>query len=286
LIVIQFFYIHSNLTTALFFFIAAYCGWMAIKENNNIWFVFFNLSLVGLILSRTETFIYALVIIFVLLISNKLDYRQRLFAFLPVLSAQTIWFVYVFARLLNGINVLDPQISELFNGTKNLNSQKLQLVIIFLLAIICIILFSRSKILTIKIFPILHKYFLAISFLLLVLLVILKPAHMGRSIDFFGRNLFFAGEWGLSFWLISIFLIVMISNNRLPVENYLINIFGSTTVIIIGLSFLRNPFRLGWPDSANRLMTFGIPIGFLLIAIAFSRWIKDRNSSLEIDPTI
>lgn len=281
MIIIQFFYIHSNLTTALFFFLAAYCGWMAIKENNSVWFVFFNLSLVGVNLSRTESFIYSLVIISLLLISNKLNFRQRIYAFLPILSAQTIWFVYMYARILNGINVLDPNIDELFNGTKNLNPQKLQLMIFFMLAVIGVILLSRVKFISNKIFPKFDKYFLIFLVIALVGMVIIRPIHMKTSMYFFLANLYYAGQWGFSFWFVSIFLIVLIFNNRLPIEDFLIKNLIGTTIIIIALSFLRNPFRYGWTDSANRLMTFGIPIGFLLIAISTSRWLKSRNISLE-----
>jgi hypothetical protein len=34
---------------------------------------------------------------------------------------------------------------------------------------------------------------------------------------------------------------------------------------------------LGWGDSANRLMTFGIPFGSLLLAITLSKWLNPKQ---------
>jgi hypothetical protein len=274
LIIVQLFYIHSNLTTAVFIFLAVYCGWMALKEENDIWFVFFNLSLIGLNLSRTETFIYSLVIIFLLISSNKLSLLQKLYAFLPTLLIQTVWFVYLFFRSINDSPIFNLEITELLNGTKDLNPQKLEIMILFMLVIIGIILLSSLDFVSKKILPILNKYFLSLIVFSMLILLAIKPMHMLISLRWYFVNLYNQGAWGGAFWLITIILGILLLCKRNPIENYFMNILIGISIVIIDLSFLRNPFRMGWSDSANRLMTFGIPIGFLLLTIIVSNWLN------------
>jgi hypothetical protein len=283
MILFQLVYIHSNLTTAFFLFLASICGWLALKENNNYWFVFFTLFLIGADLSRTESFIYSTVIISLLLFSNKFSARQRLFGLLPNLILQEIWFVYLFQRLMNTTGLSVPQTTNLFDNTKSLNPQKLLLLNILMLIIIGFIIISKDNFLSRKIFPLLQKYYILFFLFAILLLVILKPTHMITSIASVFDSLFLKEYWGLSFWLISLVLLVFVFSYKTPFEKYLINITISNTLIIIALAFLRKPYHPGWGDSANRLMTIGIPFGLFLLVITFCKWLKERPVLIDHD---
>ncbi|RPJ75944.1 MAG: hypothetical protein EHM20_08175 [Alphaproteobacteria bacterium] len=172
---------------------------------------------------------------------------------------------------------------RLETGTKILNPLKIQIIIIILLLTIGIILLSNSRILSKKIFPILDKFFLLPFPLVIFLLVLLKPTHMENSLLNLFSNLLTFDYWGLAFWLVIIILISKAFATRLPIETFLINIIVSSTSIIITLVFLRNPYRLGWTDSANRLMTIGLPIGIMLLAVTMSKWVITLGCNTDVD---
>jgi hypothetical protein len=266
--IIQTFYIHSNLTAAIFLFTALICGWMAVSENNNYWLVFLSISFVGINFSRSESFIYSDLILYVLLLGNFFKFKDRLFAFLPVLIAQTSWFIYMYFRLENGSDILNPQ--------------KIKVIIFLLLIAIGVILLSKSSFLATKIFPLLNRYYLLPFFLVLVTLVLIRPAQMWGSLVSFFSNLLLSGNWGVTYWLFIIILILKVFENRVPIESFLMNILVSSTIIIIGLGVFREPYHLGWTDSANRLMTIGLPIGLMLLSVTLCKWFNYVVNPMDI----
>jgi hypothetical protein len=281
MIIYQLFFVHTNLTAGFFLFLGAICGWLAIKENNNAYFVFFTLSLIGANLSRTETFLYSIIVIFLLLFSNKLTFKQRIIGFFPILAAQTVWFIYLYLRISENLAIQPPQATDLMDYSTLLNPVKLLTLAMLMFAIFVIILLSRLDFISLKVFPFVNKHIISISLASLFLFILIQPSHMISSIRSFITNLFLGGSWGFAYWLILIILIVKLFEAKTSFESFLINALVCIPTIIIDLSFFRPPFHLGWGDSANRLMTFGIPFGSLLLAITICKWYMSKYPNVE-----
>lgn len=262
LYIIQMFFIQGTLTTGIFLFLACICAWIAISEKNNAWFVFFVLSLFGVNFSRSETFTYSCLLIFLLLLANQIQYKTRLLVFLPYISALFLWYLYMSLYLKSGSDSLTPE--------------RLPIILALLVLLAVVVLLSKNSLLSNHLFPIVNKFLLAPFVPLLIAFTILKPEIMGSSYYSFISNLFVTGYWGFSFWLIiPVAMVGMFKYTRPSIESFLGSTLFCIILIVLCMVFLRSPYVLYWADSSNRLMTLCLPIGLSLIAIDFCKWLAN-----------
>lgn len=253
--VFQAFYIHNGLIAATYLFVAIVTFWLALCERNNVWLIFAILALTGYSISRTEAPLFALIFLALVVSTGQISYRVRLAFSLPYLIILVLWYLYLLRIMGAGTDILDP---------------KKTLVIIGSLTAFCILIgLSYYRWVERYFLPILHIFMLGVLLLILMVMFILKPEDMQISMTAIWQNMIINGRWGAT-WLILLGLLVFgLIQPRFSYErlfSYGIPLFFA---LLLALGFMRAPYRLGWGDSANRIITHIIPIIFLYTLLKY-----------------
>lgn len=252
-IVFQFFYIHNNLISALYLYFAVCAFWLAAVEERGTWAILGIIALLGFSLARNEAPIFALIFLVLVVSSKRISFRVRLRSMLPYLVVLILWYLYLLLEMGQGTKILDPGKTLLIIGT--------------LAAFGCLVLLSELKWIKSLVLPHLPKVMLGTLLVLLVVMAILKPNHMILSVWIIINNTLEAGGWGIT-WLIFGFLLVLsMAGPRLPWEEIFFVGISSFVALLLALVYFRNPYRLGWGDSANRMLTHILPIIILYVSM-------------------
>lgn len=242
------FYIHTNLTAAVFMYTAIYSFWNHLRNGSSEWLYLGCLALLAFSFTRIEGPLYAIPVI-AILISIKQFKRKQL---IPVISGYTLPVIAWYGYLLFSIDqyrLLTPQN-----------------ILIIISLTIGLILFSIVS----TVFPKPDFYpraILGVLFLGLILTFILKPDHMVISSLNVFRNLSEINNWGISWLLSALFLPLFLKLNTQTRENQWVAFcIISYFIIVFALGFPRVPYRLGRTDSANRLLLSLQPVFFFYIA--------------------
>ena len=117
--------------------------------------------------------------------------------------------------------------------------------------------------------------------LALLLAAALKPQHISEAVAAFGSNLAVTGTW-LSFWISGIIaLLAALQLPKIPEERRFWQLLVSFLMLVIALIIMRdNPYRIGWGDSGNRMMSHIAPL-FVLYFILKLSGVKDTSSSTK-----
>jgi hypothetical protein len=265
---IQSFYIHTNLPAACFFLASVACCWFAINNAKNSWLVLMILALFGLSLSRTETFIYSLPILFLLLSNKQKNFKFLNYGFVIYLVSIIAWFVYLSLNLQGGTDILDKS--------------RINVLVFALILLGVSFLFIQIEKFAGFSLPFINKFFLLPFFGINLIMLFLKPTDMMISNKTMIENMFFTGQWGVIFWIWIVTLLSFLKYPQSSLDKYLNKIIISTILIISGLGFFRVPYRLSWNDSANRLITLVFPVILLLAAEVLSTYINSRKLEGEI----
>jgi hypothetical protein len=250
-IVFQIFYIHNNLISAVYLFIGVSAFWLAPVEDKNSWVMLGVLALLGFSLARNEAPIFALIFLVPVISAGQIPYRIRLRSILPYLVTLILWYSYLLARMGAGTKILDPE--------------KTLVIIGALAAFGILVIFSEHQWIKRFLLPHLPRIMLGALLLLLVLMAIQKPEHMKFSVYAFIKNFLGYGWWGITWIIFSFLLVFSLAAPRIPREE--IFFYGITSFVstLLALSYFRNPYRLGWGDSANRMFTHVLPILILYV---------------------
>lgn len=251
-ILFQAFYIHNSLISAVYLFTGVSCFWLAVREGEDSWMVLGMLALLGFSLARTEAPIFALIFLLLLLSTDRIPYRTRLISVLPALFFIASWYVFL--------------LTQMGTGTKILNPEKTLVIIAALVACGILVLLSELKWVKRFLLPYLPQIMLGILLLVLLVMAFYKPEHIKGSLYVSLLNTLRYGRWGLT-WLVfsQLLLLVSILGPRLPGERFFF--FGIPTFLclLLAMVYFRNPYRIGWYDSANRMLTHILPIVVLYV---------------------
>jgi hypothetical protein len=248
--VIQSFYIHTNLPAACFFLAASTLLFQYHSgSQDRIRVVFIFLSCLGLSLCRTETFIFSIPILVLLLISHSRKDKSFIISSLIFLGAVIGWLVFLFSSIEIGTDILDKD--------------RIFILVVSLIALVAALVLLQIEKVGQKIAPVLNKYFLLPFVIINLVFLVIKPAGMITGDLSIIQNLLFFGYWGVIFWIwiFETVLSFFIKDN--PILILLNKIIASVILVVSGLGFFRNPYRLSWTDSANRLMTLIFPLVLL-----------------------
>ena len=255
-IIFQIFYIHNNLISAVYLFLAVSAFWLTTVEGKKSWMVVGVLALLGFSLARVEAPAFALIFLILMISVGQIPYRIRLISILPFLTILFLWYVY----LLLGMG--DP--------TRILNLKRSLAIIGSLVASGVLVVFSEHKLIKRFVLPHLPKIMLGFFVLALIYVAYQKPEYMKISVWSSIKNLFEEGGWGIV-WIIFPFLIVISMAGPKIVQGELF-FYGisSFLFLLLELSYFRNPYRVGWGDSANRMLTHILPIIILYVLMKFA----------------
>lgn len=269
-IVFQFFYIHNSLISAVYLFMAVCAFWLAAVEKKDAWVILGILGLLGFSLARNESPIFALIFLLLVISADRIPYQTRLRSIFPYLFALTLWYGYLLIRMGTGTKILDPE--------------KTLIIIGALVACGILVLSSELKWVKRTLLPHLPKIMLGTLLLLLVLMAVLKTEHMKGSLTVSILNMLRYGRWGITWLVFSLLFLVSLLGPRIPREElffYGITSFFST---LLALAYFRLPYRIGWYDSANRMLTHILPIIVLYVLMkAFQAMSGAANDEKMVD---
>ena len=252
-IVFQFFYVHNSLISAGYLYLAVASFWLGAQEENHCWMVPGVVALLGFSLARNEAPIFALIFLILVISADRTPYQTRLRTILPYLSLVIVWYAYLLARM--------------GSGTKILNPEKTLVIIASLAACGALVLISKQEWVQRWLLPYLPQLMLGGLALLLAAMVIIKPGHMMISVWITIRNTFEVGGWGIAWPLFGFLFALSLAGPRVPGEKLFFYGIWSFLLLLVGIVFFRNPFRLGWGDSGNRMLTHILPITVLYISM-------------------
>jgi len=256
------FYIHNNLLSATYLFVAVGTFWLALRERNKAWFVFAVLALTAFSFLRTEALLFALIFLGLLVGTGKLAYRTRLYIVLPFLSVLLLWYLKLLLTIGEGSMILGPG----------------RIVVVLVILVCAMTGVGLSRFHTVERFlPVLPALILGSLLGILGLMFIQEPVHMYTSLVSVWQNLFFYGWWGATWLIISVLFLFALLQPSFQYERLFS--FGIPTffMLLLTLSFMRFPFHLGWGDSANRMMTHILPIIFFYFLLKYGPGFHARH---------
>jgi hypothetical protein len=256
LIFLNIFYIHTNLSAAAFFFSAVCSFWLGIRENSKPLLFLGLISLLGFSLCRPEGPLFALTFLVILFSQKQISYRRRIILGIPYAISMILWH-WMINRMVTITNaeMMSPSVLSLY--------------ISFFIVFIVWVVASKIPWIERHILPHSHVWVLAILAVGLFTAFIIKRADMTVNLQNSALNLFGMGWWGTTGLLIIAYLIFSISRPPIPNER----LFSATILAFFFLTLLlgalREPYHVGWTDSANRMFFHVIPIALIYILLKF-----------------
>lgn len=253
--VFQAFYIHDHLFTSLFFFICITSFWLAKQTNNHAWNYFGSLAAIGLSLSRVEGSVFLFVILILALIQDQSPYRTRLLTFLPPIFIVIAWNLAIVSEASSGVHALRPE--------------RVLLMILAYLGLTTLVLFSKWNWIK-KIFGY-FKWMVPLGLTIIFIgFFILKPLHIWTNVANVASNMIHDGRWGM-FWYFALLLAFFsILLPKIPNEGFFRTNILSFFIILIDLGGFRSSFRLGWSDSANRMLVHIVPLLVFFLTMKYA----------------
>jgi len=242
-------YIHTNLTAAVYLYVALFAYWNFLQDDKPEWIILGTAAMIGVGFSRIEGPLYVILFLALAITSKQLKYKHALWIVLPYTILSIIWNTYLLFSV---------------DQTGLLSQTNIIIIILSLLGLAA--------------FGILSKWLPKITsfqFLILGLLTVgtvaaflLKPDHMSLSLIHVIQNLVSRNAWGFTWFLILLLLPLTLDFNKDSPENrFLIFSITCYLILVVLFAFPREPYRLGKTDSANRMLLQIQPIIFLYISI-------------------
>ena len=278
LVIYQSFYIHTNLPTAVYLFVAVATCWLAISEENDAWLAFAVPSLVCVSLLRTETFLFAVFILFLVISLFKFSGRTRWFFTLPFLGLMLLWYILFYVRFSRDTNVLSPARI---------------LLLVFLLVCLGLYVFILryrpvEQLIRSTVFYVVGGGVI----LLMAGLLLFKTHNTITSLVVTLQNMFITGWWGAIWYAAVLGLVLAFTQPRFKNEHFFVLVLGVFFVFMISLGSIRTlPYHLGWFDSGNRMLIHILPLvwyylvlkyapAFMKRAVSFETWFNAEKSSV------
>lgn len=257
--VFQAFYIHDNFVVGIFTLIAIYSFWLAHQQEKTGWLYFGSLATIGLSLSRVEGPVFALIILVLSLSQDHFPYKNRLWTYLSPAIVVSVWYSII-------LTVVNQDVYFL-------KSDRVILVIGAFLGLAILTILSNIHWVRNLIFSHMHIFTILGVAIIFTNLIVLRPEHIWTNISMIISNMYTNGRWGSFWYFILPLLCFSIPLPKFPQERFItINLF-SFFILLVALGGLRNPYRLGWSDSANRMLVHIVPtLVFYLVLKYTSSW--------------
>ncbi|MHC1784180.1 MAG: hypothetical protein AB9891_15745 [Anaerolineaceae bacterium] len=256
LIIRQIFYLHTNLVSAVYLFAAVVCIWLSAREGKFEWLIFAILALTGFSLTRTESPLFTVVVL-ILIVSELTEMAEKfsalLFSFIAFAAG---WYIWLSSKIFIEGLILSPTTTLAIAG-----------LLIMTAGVILLLKWTWFKK---DILPWLPVVMLSVLALALVVTHVVNREHMLSSTHVVFQNLFTqTGEWGIVWYAAVVMAGLSIFRPQLPHERIFTIAFGCFISMVLLLGFFRQPYRLAWSDSANRMMTHILPLVYFFFLMKF-----------------
>jgi len=264
----QSFYIHDNLPTATYLFVAVGVCWLALIEENNAWLAFAVPALISFSLLRAETVIFAVFIFFLANSLLKLAGRTRRLFTLPFVGIMLLWYVIFYLNFLRDTFMLNP-------------ARILVLMALLVGLGIYVFILGYAKV---EQFVRVHLLLLVGGAALLLLsgLLILNAHNVISGLAATVQNMLVYGQWGIIWYVVGLGLILAFTQPRLKNENFFVLILAFFFILMIALGSIRNnSYHLGRFDSGNRMLTHILPLAVYYLVLKYAPGFIGRVSRFE-----
>lgn len=251
----QAFYIHNSLATAVYFFLFCVTAWFAVEEDQPNWLVFAMLALTAFSLCRLENPLYVPVFLAILFAVGRLSYRRQVACALPVLMFLLAWHAFLAYVIGRASNIIDRRIVLLMLAGLGAYA-------------IWVLLSGLSWVR--KITLVSHWLMLGAATAVLIGLFAWKPQHMTESLRAIIKNMVYSGLWS-SLWVLLVVLCVFAA--ALPAVRsggLFTHSLAVYLIAILGLAAGRIPYRLGFGDSGNRMLTHLAPTLLFYLQVRYA----------------
>lgn len=254
-VLFQSFYVHNNLPSAMYLFLAVSCMWLGTTRSEPGWLIPGMAAFFGFILLRTESPLYFAMFAAPLLWTENVSRRTRIACLVTVSILAIAWYLRLVALIGGGSDILSPTKAYGLMG------------IVAAFAAVSV-LPDRS---TVRRCMAALPWLMTIGATILVVAVTLKrPEHMARCMETMGQNIFSDGRWGASWAILLILIAVAFGLPRFHRQEWWTVGAGVYLAMIYVLGVFREqPYRIGWGDSANRLLTTVVPVLLGYVTLRF-----------------
>ena len=256
----NFFYIHNNILSALYLYLFVFALVKMPEQPGTAYELLALLSLIAFSLLRLEAPLFAIVVLLVASFWQGRSYVNRLKLIVPFVVLLVAWYARLYFLL--------PETPVLLTH---------KFVIEMILALVGFGVFavlSGLKILD----PIIKRTpFVTLIVLALVgiILTLIKPDHMLKSLESIVRNIFVprelvTGDWGLT-WYVIFFLVTVYFAHRDAADrprehHWMVTMLAAYVLVVYNLAYFREPYHTGPNDSSNRLVLQALPLVLLYLS--------------------
>jgi len=269
LMIYQIFYVNGHLLFGLFMAVFVGSAWLTATRDEAQWAVLLVPALLGLVLLRLEGPIVAAVAIVPFVALETISFRVRLLVTSTFCVAVLTLFGTLFGLGYAG-RILDDGIIAATLG-----------VAVGLLALLALSRWRRAEGF-VRISPWVSLVVLAVA---AVGVTALRPQHMMEAASAMFENVVRSGQWGAT--LIGLPALVVIAAFALRVRFptlWYVPVLGFVPLIYV-MAYFRKPYRVGWGDSANRMMTHILLLAVMFVALAATqRGVVDSREPQEPKP--
>jgi hypothetical protein len=238
-------------------FVAVGTCWLAISEENNAWLAFAAPALVCVSLMRTETFIIAVFILFLVVSLFKLSARARWLFSLPFLGLMFLWYILFYVRFSRETTVLSPA--------------RIFLLILLLVSLGVYVFILRYRKFEEWVRSIVFYAVGGAAVLLVVGMLLLERHNTIASLLVTLQNMFVFGKWGAIWYVVCLGLILAFSQPRFKNERFFVLILAINFIFLIAFGSIRTlPYHLGWFDSGNRMLTHILPLVVYYLVLKYA----------------
>ena len=260
----HFFYIHVNILSGLYMYLFVFSLMKMQQQPGSAYELLALVSLIAFSLLRVEAPVFAIVILLVTSFRQGWSYVNRLKLIIPFL----VFFVAWYARLyfiLPEIRITNDVLTK-------------ELVIAFISVLVGFGLFALASGLKVLHSIVKKTPFLTLMALVLVsvVLTIMKPEHMLRSLNGIARNILLEGNWGLT-WYVIFFLateLYFASRNAATEHRWIFMLLVTYMLVVYNLAYFTSPYHIGEFDSANRLVLQALPLVLLYLSTGVAQVFK------------
>lgn len=267
--IFQSFYIHNSLPASLWLSTLVMCWWLYYRTFSKQYLALALCGAIGFLLQRTETPL-VLAIVFVCgmgLYGSQAPKQTRQLVYYVAL-ASIIWYLFIIFSIGSGSDILSPGKVLLLLAPLIAYSFLLYTTDVSQFSSLTTILEHMPIMMTLG------------SVFLLCVAVMYEPVHMTESLSSVLANLSRHGRWGALWYAVVFLLSVSLFYKPFKGERYWVGILVTYLCLIFMLALARIPYRVGWGDSANRMMTHFLPLLFCYFSMKFTGQLVIQKSKV------
>jgi hypothetical protein len=266
----QVFYIHNNFLSGIYLFVAVASFWLALQEDNHSWLIVGMLAMAAFTLARIEAALFGMIFLSILIAARQFSYRTRLLIVLPYSVFGGLWYVFLLLNIPSGEDVTGSTLSP---------SRIILVSGIFVAASVGIVL-TRYERVRRQVLPYV-PYLMGAGLLAgLGMVLVSEPGNLHEAIRNTIDNMLFAiwwpqtwisYWWGMTWFTMLLLALVSLTLPRIPHERLFALGIPAFFVLVFDFLLVRGGYRLGWGDSANRMLVHILPVIVFYFALKYYR---------------